>query len=510
MTTIENICAYCSIDQSLTEMSRIFDESSIDYNKLWLNLATIKQNPIYNQSGIVLLDTKRNYRSFPVSLVNNTNDRTLDKIAQTKSGRTFLTQLYLDLSSISLKTDDTETAEWASFAMIRVLAAIQRKLVPLERYNNQIATGNVPIFPFQVNRVFAASSLPNADLRASLIEEGKVKISYKSSPLIPQAPSRNPAVVTHPQFLPCDSMFTVYKSYFEALPDAVCDGRNSGIELAEDLLIGVKIGPRIIYTLPLYLVHLSNLSDSIRSSNQLTQLFFAATSFLIFAAIESVASPNLSASFLSKVLTYIDVSVTVLGGGLIIADAQREIIYQQNPEQGEIYGRVLDGIHSALSVYAVTRLVTMPIVDSYRVSLKAQPSLADTATKTEALITNSIPSQATTSSLKKVSSYRQNYKNYLQARGLNPLPKEYDVHHAIPQKLMTDPQFKDFDFHDVSNLRGVQGSRASTNIHNQITQKWRQFLNQNPTATRVEIEKFSRQIDTEFKSYYWENPSATQ
>ena len=37
------------------------------------------------------------------------------------------------------------------------------------------------------------------------------------------------------------------------------------------------------------------------------------------------------------------------------------------------------------------------------------------------------------------------------------------------------PEFKDFDFHDPSNLQGVKGLRADVNIHQQITNEWGRF-----------------------------------
>lgn len=79
-----------------------------------------------------------------------------------------------------------------------------------------------------------------------------------------------------------------------------------------------------------------------------------------------------------------------------------------------------------------------------------------------------------------------------------------DVQHEIPQYYRDHPDFADFDFHDPSNLVGVQGSRSDNNIHQQITNEWSDFQRQNPNATRAEIEAFRDQIDSRYSDYWWD------
>ena len=83
------------------------------------------------------------------------------------------------------------------------------------------------------------------------------------------------------------------------------------------------------------------------------------------------------------------------------------------------------------------------------------------------------------------------------------MPDDWDAHHRIPQDYIGDPQFKDFDFHDPSNIRGVKGSRANENVHQKITNDWAAFRAANPNATRAQIEAFAAQIDEKYGQFWF-------
>ena len=100
--------------------------------------------------------------------------------------------------------------------------------------------------------------------------------------------------------------------------------------------------------------------------------------------------------------------------------------------------------------------------------------------------------------------YRGRYQADRWANDLPPVPKDWDVHHKIPQYYRDHPDFADFDFHDPSNLVGVQGSRSDNNIHQQITNEWSEFQRQNPNATRSEIEAFRDAIDSKYADAWWD------
>ncbi|MFC5926486.1 SpvB/TcaC N-terminal domain-containing protein [Micromonospora vulcania] len=105
--------------------------------------------------------------------------------------------------------------------------------------------------------------------------------------------------------------------------------------------------------------------------------------------------------------------------------------------------------------------------------------------------------------------YRGRYNQGRIQQGKKPLPAEYDAHHRIPQEYRNRPDFKDFDFDAPSNIRGVKGWRAvgagkaRANYHGEITEWWRQFRLQFPSATRTQIEWFANQIDKGYARYYF-------
>jgi hypothetical protein len=99
--------------------------------------------------------------------------------------------------------------------------------------------------------------------------------------------------------------------------------------------------------------------------------------------------------------------------------------------------------------------------------------------------------------------YRGRFNAERHANDLPRLPDDYDAHHAIPQRYMDHPEFKDFDFHAPSNIRGVKGSRADVNVHQQITNLWEDFAATNPNATRAQIEAFREQIGAQFRHHWF-------
>ncbi|MEQ8671885.1 MAG: hypothetical protein RIC84_01600 [Aggregatilineales bacterium] len=101
--------------------------------------------------------------------------------------------------------------------------------------------------------------------------------------------------------------------------------------------------------------------------------------------------------------------------------------------------------------------------------------------------------------------YRGRYISQLSRDGKDRLPRDWDVHHVIPQKFRKHPEFENFDFHHPTNLRGVEGARSNDNIHSQITTEWRNWEASNPNPSRVEIENFANQIEQKYSQYYWEN-----
>ncbi len=68
---------------------------------------------------------------------------------------------------------------------------------------------------------------------------------------------------------------------------------------------------------------------------------------------------------------------------------------------------------------------------------------------------------------------------------------------------MDHPEFKDFDFHQPSNLQGVKGSRADVNTHQLITNDWAEFRRLNPNATKAQIEAFAQQIDAKYAQHWF-------
>lgn len=94
--------------------------------------------------------------------------------------------------------------------------------------------------------------------------------------------------------------------------------------------------------------------------------------------------------------------------------------------------------------------------------------------------------------------YVGRYNASRAADGKPRLPKDWDGHHRIPQRYMDHPQFREFDFHNPTNIRGVRGSRSTPNTHQKITNLWEDFHRDFPNATRSQIEAFAHHVDELF------------
>lgn len=108
--------------------------------------------------------------------------------------------------------------------------------------------------------------------------------------------------------------------------------------------------------------------------------------------------------------------------------------------------------------------------------------------------------------------FRTRYIQWLKDTGKNPnLEYGWEVHHKIPQRYASHPEFKDFDFHDPSNLAAVGGSRfrfwsTEMDVHTKISKEWDAFhkaAGGNPT--RAQIMDFARQVDHKYGEFYWHN-----
>ncbi len=99
--------------------------------------------------------------------------------------------------------------------------------------------------------------------------------------------------------------------------------------------------------------------------------------------------------------------------------------------------------------------------------------------------------------------YRGRFNAEQSAKGKQRLPDDWDAHHRIPQEYRDHPEFKDFDFDSPANISGVRGSRADVNVHQEITNKWKEFRQNTPNPTRAQIEAFERKIDSEFQGQWW-------
>jgi RHS repeat-associated protein len=102
-----------------------------------------------------------------------------------------------------------------------------------------------------------------------------------------------------------------------------------------------------------------------------------------------------------------------------------------------------------------------------------------------------------------IDNYRGRFNADRALRGEPRLPNDWDAHHRIPRAYEQHPEFRDFDFHDPSNIRGVKGSRSGENVHQLITNEWEDFRTRNPHATREQIERFAKGIDRRYGNHWF-------
>jgi RHS repeat-associated protein len=99
--------------------------------------------------------------------------------------------------------------------------------------------------------------------------------------------------------------------------------------------------------------------------------------------------------------------------------------------------------------------------------------------------------------------YRGRYNASRAEQGKPRLPEDWDAHHRVPKAFENHPEYAGFDFHAPENIKGVEGSRASQNVHQRITNDWEAFRAKNPNATRAQIEEFARGIDTKYTEFWF-------
>jgi hypothetical protein len=102
--------------------------------------------------------------------------------------------------------------------------------------------------------------------------------------------------------------------------------------------------------------------------------------------------------------------------------------------------------------------------------------------------------------------YRARYNDWLVQQGRDPLPWGYQAHHRIPQiYALVGKGFSDFDFHDPSNIRGVASWEMGPeyDVHSVITTAWNIFRQDNPAATRAQVEDFAQLIDAKLGYTYY-------
>jgi hypothetical protein len=98
--------------------------------------------------------------------------------------------------------------------------------------------------------------------------------------------------------------------------------------------------------------------------------------------------------------------------------------------------------------------------------------------------------------------YRDRYNEHLASQGKSPLPTDYDAHHRIPQEYRNHPDFSNFDFDDPSNIRGIKGYSSTENWHAVLTYWWNKFKQQNPNASRAQVEEFAKILDRYYGHLY--------
>jgi len=77
-------------------------------------------------------------------------------------------------------------------------------------------------------------------------------------------------------------------------------------------------------------------------------------------------------------------------------------------------------------------------------------------------------------------------------------PRDYKIHHRIPQKAREMGKFPPEVVDSIDNLRAVPEQ-----IHWQINSEWANFWRRNPNPTQKQILDFAQHIDEIFGQYFW-------
>jgi RHS repeat-associated protein len=91
------------------------------------------------------------------------------------------------------------------------------------------------------------------------------------------------------------------------------------------------------------------------------------------------------------------------------------------------------------------------------------------------------------------STYRDRfYKQYPNA------PKDYQIHHRLPQEARTRGIFPPQIVDSIDNLLAVP-----KDIHARITNEWRNFWKSSAKPNARQVEQFARHIDQKYGQYFW-------
>jgi RHS repeat-associated protein len=103
--------------------------------------------------------------------------------------------------------------------------------------------------------------------------------------------------------------------------------------------------------------------------------------------------------------------------------------------------------------------------------------------------------------------HRSRYNEWRARFGKPPLPKGIDAHHRIPQYYRDThhPEFLDFDFDAPENIQPISGSSSvpRNNLHQKLTNDWKEFQETHEGATRAEIEQFADKMDEKYHDLWY-------
>jgi hypothetical protein len=77
-------------------------------------------------------------------------------------------------------------------------------------------------------------------------------------------------------------------------------------------------------------------------------------------------------------------------------------------------------------------------------------------------------------------------------------PRDYPIHHRIPQKARDLGLFSAEEVDSIDNLRAISAAE-----HKKINNEWAKFWKLNPEATRQDVLDFARSIDDKYGDSFW-------